>query len=807
MAIMVCLRIFPGWFYVVRPDGEFRLPDPDAHYHFRQAAYTLQHFPQISRWDDFSFYPGVLRDDAAGLYDLALAALAKIVALSGIEPMRALWWVCLWFPPLCATAIMPIVYLLVRRHGTIAIGLVMALWYLLLPGLTLANVTLGICDHHVVEMLFGVLCILLLQRLVVREREQPSAWWRPAWGAALPLAILQFTWLGGPLFLVIFGLTWFGQLAADVLAGSGARALVRAGVRYWLAFLIVTGAAGALLPDLIFLPHLWKGTLVGTVALLAVLAATGWYFEASRLSLRPPVRLALVAGSLAAAAVLLFSVSPALGQYLWQGFGPKSLLVAENQVVTPRFYFGVTGLAGILGLMAPVAGIVSGVWRRPAWWMGVLPSLFFLALWVRTYDYGYQGALHAVLLTGCFFGAIAVFPSREGARPRSRSVNLTVAACTVVVILCQQPAQWTAPWSVPGDWYETSSGLPSEGWIEAMRWMRTNTPAPPPLPAVIIPGQPPRGRVGVLTDWCDGQFVNTLAGLPATSSRYPVAQGMKPFFLPNEEAVRAAILRGSTVAAAVRHVALGPRTIGDAFLAHRDLVGFKPEDFYGRRTFVDGQGRSIGVPTLGPAYDAAFATRLLLEDGNGLAHFRLVFESRQQSFLRMTLEPRSTLIKPQASLVLNEAIRDAAIRDMRLGLWKENGESAYLGHLLAAVKIFEQVEGAKLEGRAPAGSTVVLRIPLRLRTSGRAWEYRQSCRVEADGRFRLTVPYGTEPAAGTDLEPTGQAFLTLESLPAVADGIQSSPKEILTIPESAVQQGDRVKWRGWLGSHPPSDQP
>ena len=172
MLVMVVLRIFPGWFYLVRPDGEARLPDPDAYFHFRQAAYTLEHFPRLMRWDDFSFYPALQRNDAAGLYDLALAGLAKIVALSGMAPMRALWWVCLWFPPLCATAIMPFVYLLVRRQGTVAIGLVMALWYVLLPGLTLAHMTLGICDHHVLEMLFGVWCILLLQRLGARERER-----------------------------------------------------------------------------------------------------------------------------------------------------------------------------------------------------------------------------------------------------------------------------------------------------------------------------------------------------------------------------------------------------------------------------------------------------------------------------------------------------------------------------------------------------------------------------------------------------------------------------------------------------------
>lgn len=806
MAIMVGLRIFPGWFYIVKPDGEIRLPDPDAYFHFRQAVYSLEHFPQLLRWDDLSFYPEVMRSDATGLYDLALAGMAKIVALFGIAPLRALWWVCLWFPPLCATAIMAFVYLLVCRQGAIAIGLAMALWYVLLPGLTLSHMTLGICDHHVVEMLFSVLCILLLQRLVVRERERPSAWWRPAWGAALPLAILQFTWLGGPLFLVIFVLAGVGQLAADVLAGAGARAFVRAGVRYWLAFFILTGGVGLLFPDLIFLPHLWWATLQGAAGVLVGLAVAGWFFETPRLHLGPAVRLAIAAGSLVLLAGFVFTFSSTVRELVWEGMGPKATTVAENQPVTARFYFGVTGLAGILGLLAPVAGIVSGAWRRPAWWMGVLPSLCFIVLWCRTYDYGYQGALHAILLTGYFFGAIAVWLPSDGRRRFWLGIKPALAGCTLAVVLCQWPAKWTAPWWLTGEWYLTGSGMPSDGWVEAMRWLRTETPAPPPLPANPVPGEPPRGRVGVLTDWCDGQFVNTLAGRPATSSRFPNAPGMAPFFLRTEDAVRAAAMHGSTVAAAVRYVALGPRTIGDSFLAHREILGLKPEEFYGRTSFVNAQGQTIGVPTLGLAYDTAFATRLLLEDGNGFSHFRLIFESGQQSFLRFVYDAQVRAIRPLAGLVLNEALRALALQNLQVGLWQEDGSSAYLGHLLAAVKLFEQVEGAKLEGRAPPGSTVVLLMPLRLRTSGRAWQYRQSCRADADGRFHLTVPYATEPAPATDVEPAGQASLVLEGLSAGAGGLPAARREVVTIPESAVQKGERVVWRGWLGQ-PASNEP
>jgi len=692
---------------------------------------------------------------------------------------------------------MPFVYLLVRRQGTVALGLWMALWYLLLPGATLSHMTIGVCDHHVVEMLISVLCVFLLHRLVVRERERPLDWWRPAWGAALPLAILQFTWLGGPLFLPIFGLAGLGQVAADVLSGAGALPMVRAGARYWIAFFLLTASAGGLVPELLLNPDLWKVTLVGTAGVLIALPMAGWLFTTSRLRLGQRARLALAVGSLALALTLLYAASQSFRDFFSIGLGHKSTLVAENQPVTARFYFLLTGLAGILGLFAPIAGIVFGAWRRPAWWIAVLPSLFFVALWYRTYDYVYQGALHAILLTGYFFGAAPAIDVGGGARCRWWSGSRGLACCTLVVFLCCWPAGWTVPLWMPRSWYEDNAELPGAGWIEAMRWLRTVSP---PLPTPMehpVPGDLPRGRVGVLTDWSAGQFVNVLAGRPATSSRYPDGEGIAPFLLQSEDAVRAANLRGSTVAAAVRYVALDPNTIGDYFGAHIATVGLKQADYYGRGTFVDARGHTMSVPTLGPAYDAAFATRLLLQDGDGFSHFRLVFESREQSFLRLTFDASGNHLLARATAMRTEALRAEAARVMQVGLWKENGADAYLGHLLAAVKIFEQVEGAKVEGRAPAGAAVTFDLPLRLRTSGRSWHYRQTARADSEGRWKMIVPYATEPVVGTDLEPAAEATIVLgDGLSAPTPG---APDRRVKISESAVQNGEIVTLGGVLG--------
>jgi asparagine N-glycosylation enzyme membrane subunit Stt3 len=290
----------------------------------------------------------------------------------------------------------------------------------------------------------------------------------------------------------------------------------------------------------------------------------------------------------------------------------------------------------------------------------------------------------------------------------------------------------------------------------------------------------------VLTDWAAGQFVNTLADRPSTASRYPEAEGMAPFFMQTEEEVRAAPLRGSTVAAAVRYVALDPKTIGEYFGAHLNTIGLNPASFSVRARFVDGRGHTMEGPSLGPLYEHAFATRLIVADGNGLAHFRLVFESRQQSFLRLTYNPKGRQLLPLATTVISEEARQEALADLHAGHWAEGGTDAYFGHLVADVKIFEQVAGARLQGQAIPSSPVTLDWPLLVRSTGRTWHYRQSVSADAEGKFQLVVPYASEPAANGEVVCAGPAEISWG--PAAASRIV-----LETIPEAAVEGGAVIK--------------
>lgn len=768
MLVLLATRVLPGWSALVPAEGgALVLPENDPWYHFRQARHVMEDFPQLLRDDPYSHYPSVLANDAAGLYDVALAVAAKaLAALTGLEPERALGWVCLWFPPLAMAAVLALVFVRVRRDGSTGLGVLMAGWAVLLPGAALAKTSLGFCDHHVVEMLAGLVCIHFLHTLVVAERERPGRWWRPAWGAALPLAAFQFTWVGAPLWLPVFALALAGQLVADVVGGVGARPVLRAAARFWGAFGIWVAGAGLLWPELVMVPWLWRFTLIGTVTLLAGVALAEWFFGTPRWRAGSGARLAVGLGVAALAGGAAWLTEPAVRSLAGTLIGPKSTVVSENIPVTAAYYFRVTGLAGVFALLVPVVGIWTGAARRAGWWVAVLSSLGFLASWVRTHDYGYQGALHAVVLSGCFFGAVA----RSG---RGRWAWPTAA--TLVVVLGVWPLRWTGPlWKAKEAYAESETLLATPAWREAMAWLREARP-----PA----SEPPAGRAGVLTDWTTGNLVNTLARRPSTSSRFPEAEGLRPLLAESEAAARALPLRGSRVAEAVRFVALEPRTIGEYFKAHNDTAGIGPERYEGEGEFIDADYARRLLPTLGQGYDDAFAVRLLRSDGTGLGHFRLVYESRQEVFLRLVWDPVTGALGPQAAPVTSSEERARWVsRSMARVVWKEGGRWAYQGRVLAAVKIFEQVEGARVTGRAEAGASVTLRLPLRMRTSGRSFIYERTARAGDGGEFELVCPHATEAVEGRDVESTGPAEL-----------VWAGGRGRVRITEEAVQGGGEAR--------------
>lgn len=121
-------------------------------------------------------------------------------------------------------------------------------------------------------------------------------------------------------------------------------------------------------------------------------------------------------------------------------------------------------------------------------------------------------------------------------------------------------------------------------------------------------------------------------------------------------------------------------------------------------------------------------------------------------------------------------LRSVSVSTSALGRYRlvmETGPKRYSKHAtLPGFKLYEHVAGAKLEGRATPGATVVFSLDLNT-SAGRSWTFVAKTHADDNGRYVLVVPY--ETGAG------GEASVA-------ADGLTRS----VSIDEASVQAGQVV---------------
>lgn len=91
-------------------------------------------------------------------------------------------------------------------------------------------------------------------------------------------------------------------------------------------------------------------------------------------------------------------------------------------------------------------------------------------------------------------------------------------------------------------------------------------------------------------------------------------------------------------------------------------------------------------------------------------------------------------------------------------------------------KVYERVAGARVDGRAPPGKTVLAQISV-YTNRGRLFTYRQKTRADSNGRYTLRLPYASDPAS----HPQGEWRLQ--------SGGEGRP---LAVSEASVREGRDV---------------
>jgi asparagine N-glycosylation enzyme membrane subunit Stt3 len=250
----------------------------------------------------------------------------------------------------------------------------------------------------------------------------------------------------------------------------------------------------------------------------------------------------------------------------------------------------------------------------------------------------------------------------------------------------------------------------------------------------------------------------------------------------------------------VRYVIVDAKTMGDRYLTHARLAGRSTDDYRAAAGRLKlSERHAIPLYSFGEPYSRSIAARLYMENGTGLAHYRLVFASRQRSFLAYVARILKkggrvgAAIRRQALPIrsLEERLHYERIL-ARGGIVRVPGLGyVFQGAITARVKVFERVRGARIAGRTLPDASVQARLELRP-PGHRPFEYRTETRADAQGRYELVVPYATDRSG-----PTGVRALSEGRVILLAPGGRPKLEQPVAISEQDVQSGGRIELDLW----------
>jgi asparagine N-glycosylation enzyme membrane subunit Stt3 len=610
-----------------RDRSPVRFVSVDCLYHMRRVRFAVAHFPRVLFFDPAINFPAGAMPNWPPLFDLALAAPARIAA-GPSAPRETIDRLASFVPPALGAIAILFAGLLagrVRRSAAVPVALFVALC-----GAHIEFSQYGHTDQHVAESATSLLALWLF----LRARERPSLRRELAAAAALALAVL--TWQGaiawGALYALVLALEAARRPAGEIARAAavilgGASAVVAAGVAYWLAgdpapFAFVS--FGWFQPA--FLLALSAGT--GAVALLVGVL---------RRPRAPRRHIAGVAGFVLLAAALLAPVAGRLLSGLLAGLGyvgrlSRGASSAGGYTAFPREWL--RQIAEARPLLADGGGLA----------FQMLSAAFFLCplailIWLGRARRGPRRSLHLALgawgvlvlvlavsqrlnvyYAAPLAGLTAFEISRQAGtrlrrrlerrgRPRtSRPLSAAFGALLFATLLPGTRAQIAAR-------YE-----PGRDLIDTMDWARRSLPHPLDIydPRFVPPARPVpelSRASAMLGPWSLGHFLTYYAEEPSVADNfgYGFFDSLE-FFLADREEDALAIARRRRARWIVATDLLPKMNDYGAVLHRGPYVELAP-----------------GGLRLTPAYFHTVQSRLYDFDGRGpepLPHFRLIYRSR-----------------------------------------------------------------------------------------------------------------------------------------------------------------------------------
>lgn len=755
-------RVVAPWDFVFPATGEIRLLGVDPYFHLRHAQVVADDFPNLQRWDVGTHFPIGHRSDAVSLFDFAIGSAAYLLGL-GNPSERLVTWVAAWTPAILGALSIGLVYLVAQTVLPRIPALTASAVFVLYPGSSLHRSLLGFADHHIAEIVLGLLITWGMTRSLQRceGNKLTTRQLLSTVTYVLPLVAVLFTWVGGPIYLVLVLCLFVVMTSVEVGHGAESMTAARASFLYGSTAFIIISLVGTVVPDIVMVVSLFPLVQQGCVAIALLpgaFALTGRYLVRQFGSPRT-VTLGLLLLVIAAATMYVWRVPDA-------SYGASLVLhqkasgLAEHRAVDLNVYWKLLGPAGLLGVLAlPLAALRVRTFENRHAVVPILTAVFWSAMWIYTNDYDYVPPAYISLLAAFTIEAILKHLSKiKTAWGRHCAIT---GICAGVLVPIWPLGDVVEPWATSR--LAATHTVIHEGWEQAMHWLRNETPQPSIAVGALIehPGDYgfhyPPDTYGVMVPWDYGNMVNSLGRRVPVWSRWPNRHNAAWFLGTNEDKSRQLLCPKCEEGEHVRYVVMEARTIADHFPTKVVLAGRKMHDYDTRLEswFSIGNGKKVPHRTYGRLYHRSMAVRLYLDDARNLGHYRLVYESAHQSYIPYLLEFDS-LFRRIAYKIHSDSEREAFAKRTSIGqIARAPTHYEYDGVITGTVKIFEHVNGARLQGTTTANTSVEARLQLRCGPEGRVVDYSRSVRTGDDGRFELVAAHATAPGMGTWCTPEG----------------------------------------------------
>ena len=488
-------------------DGQWiKLTSNDAYFYMRMVDNLVQNFPQLYGFDPYSVFPnGFSTANFPAFFAFLMAGIVKI--LGGVSPsQQTIDTISVYIPPILGTLTVIPVYFIGKTLVNRWAGMVAAIALALMPGQLLIFSLLGNTDHHSAEILltscFALFFILAIKRgrqftyatLIKGQFPEAGQHLPYALAAGIFLGLYLITWTGALLFVFIIFIYFIVQFISDHLRGFPTDYLSKVAI---ICFLIAL---------LIFIP-VSRDKLTLLALALVILVPIALNILSAVMTAREVNRLyypLIIAGLAVMGTVAVWIIFPALFQTATKYIANIFSWRLEQRVVgemKPLFFPGGTFTMDMawsqyaLALYSGLAGlalIIYGCVRRgksehiflAVWSLVMMLASFAMVRFVTYFT------VCLVLLTGYLAGTIieacleakspetTVKPRKKAKRnvtvqkPPLRPV-LAAIATGIAVIIILMPGAVSAVNSA-----RSSSFTPSNAWMEALEWMKKNTPEP-----------------------------------------------------------------------------------------------------------------------------------------------------------------------------------------------------------------------------------------------------------------------------------------------------------------------------------------